>query len=94
MQRLGFHKITWAKLISAGMCMIALSVFLTVSPRPAKAQPGGGCGPCVDGVGSYSQGKCHDGQRCACGGTVAAPEAYWVDDDTCPCPPGRYGCIL
>jgi len=85
MQRLGFHNITWTKLVSASMCVIALSVFLSVSSGPAKAQAGGGCGPCSYGTGTYSQGAClPNGQMCKCGGTAANPEPYFQTDESCP----------
>lgn len=85
MQRLGFYKITWAKLISAGMCVIAISVYLTVSPGLTKVQAQALClEDCVKDGKATSFNGCSGGQRCGCCG----PYACWNDDPDCPCDEG------
>ena len=89
MQRLGFHKITWAKLISAGMCVIALAAYLTISPGLTKVQAGLCGDDCLKDGQATSFGGCSGGQRCGCNGGYSG----WNDDDTCPKCTGDAHCI-
>jgi hypothetical protein len=79
-----FHKVTWSRLISASMCLIALVVYWTVSPGLAKVQALV-CGSCEYEGKSYSQGSCRSGQKCKCCADGGVEYACWDDDESCPC---------
>ena len=58
---------TWStarvRLLAAGLCVIALSLYFTSSPRPSAAEE---CCDCVSANVHYSEGDCKGGALCVC----------------------------
>lgn len=75
-----FYKVTWSKLVSAGMCLLALAVYWTVTPSLTKVQAFA-CGPCFWGGEQFSQGACKAGQKCVC----VNDSPFWEANSDCPC---------
>lgn len=61
-------------ILSLGLCLAALAVYLTVPPSSVHAFSCGS-GECVYAGQCYSNGACRPNQRCE--------EGNWVDDSQC-----------
>jgi hypothetical protein len=76
------RKLTWTRVVAAGACLVALTVYSAFTPTPSHAEYAPLLGACeckAGNEGTFTEGACHNNQTCECvHGDDGCANCIWV----------------